>query len=504
MREPLALPPGIFPDDTSFETPGRWRDASLVRFWRGLAQSVGGWEDALGTTLTGVCRAIHAWTDNSPQLNVAFGTNSNLQLFQGGLIFDITPTSGFTAGLVDGTGGAGYGTGAYSTGTYSTPSTANYFPLTWSLSTWGQSLMANPRGQTIFWWQNVTGTPAAALTGAPAEVTYALVTKTRQVMALGCNEETSGTFNPLCIRFSDIEDPTDWSTTVTNNAGEVILEGGGRIVGALPVGDNIFVWTDNALYLGTFTGDQNNPWTFPCIAEHCGLAGPNAAAVVGQTAYWFSRDGQFRACILGGAPDIIPSPVQASMFANLAPAQTDKICASSVSAFGEVWWFYPDARDGAGLENSRYVSLGEDGSWSRGSLSRTAYADASAAPYPVAADATGVGYYMEKGFTANGGLIDAFITTADIYLDPESVMMVRGIWSDFQAQQGSVKITVAMTMFPQDTPVVYGPFISPPGTQKLDFRATGRLASITFEVNSSPCFFRIGKPALDLVAAGQR
>ena len=71
-------------------------------------------------------------------------------------------------------------------------------------------------------------------------------------MAFGCNEEASGVFNPRCIRFSDIEDPTDWTSTATNNADEFILQGSGIIVGAQLVGDYIFVWTNNEMYLGTY------------------------------------------------------------------------------------------------------------------------------------------------------------------------------------------------------------------------------------------------------------
>src|SRR5207253_11516396 len=108
----------------------------------------------------------------------------------------------------------------------------------------------------------------------------------RQVMAFGCNEEISGDVNPLCIRFSDIENPEDWTTTPTNNAGEVILKGGGRLVGARAVGPYILAWTDNALYMGTFVGDPSQTWRFDQIGRNCGLMGPNAAVVVGQTAYW--------------------------------------------------------------------------------------------------------------------------------------------------------------------------------------------------------------------------
>jgi hypothetical protein len=41
--------------------------------------------------LTGVCRAVFPWTDNSAVLNIAFGTHSKLQVWQGGALYDITP-----------------------------------------------------------------------------------------------------------------------------------------------------------------------------------------------------------------------------------------------------------------------------------------------------------------------------------------------------------------------------------------------------------------------------
>ena len=73
---------------------------------------------------------------------------------------------------------------------------------------------------------------AVALAGAPTSCSFMLVNEQRQVMAFGCNEELTGDFNPLCIRFSDIENPEDWTTSPSNNAGEVILKGGGRLVSA--------------------------------------------------------------------------------------------------------------------------------------------------------------------------------------------------------------------------------------------------------------------------------
>ena len=40
------------------------------------------------------------------------------------------------------------------------------------------------------------------------------------MLALGCNPEAGGSYNARCIRGSDLEDYTDWTTTATNNAFE--------------------------------------------------------------------------------------------------------------------------------------------------------------------------------------------------------------------------------------------------------------------------------------------
>jgi len=60
------------------------------------------------------------------------------------------------AGLIDGTGGAGYGTGAYGVGAFGVNSNTIYYPRTWSLDNWGQNLLACPRGGAIYEWSPTT------------------------------------------------------------------------------------------------------------------------------------------------------------------------------------------------------------------------------------------------------------------------------------------------------------------------------------------------------------
>jgi hypothetical protein len=523
-RVPIQIPPGVIVDDTTFSVgQSAWSDVNNVRFWRGQPQVIGGWQRLVTTPLTGVCRKAFPWSDNLGQLNIAFGTHSNLQLWLGGALYDITPASGFTPGAVDGTGGSGWGTGTYGTGDYGEPSEGSFFPLTWSLAPLGQNLMACPRGQTIFQWTNDTATPAAALSGAPANVTCMLVTNTRQVMAFGCNDASTGVFNPRLIRFSDIEDPTDWTASVTNNAGDFVLPGSGQIVGAQLIAGNVFVWTDNGLYQGVFdptldAAGQANGWEFTQIGANCGLIGPNAAVVLAnQAAYWFGSNGQFHLCTLGGAPQILPCPLQEDVFAHVAASQAAKIVASGCAEFGEVRFDYPDARDG--VENSRYLTYSTGGNlsavasyntintiWSKGMMVRTAYVDAGPSPYPIGVDDAGDIYYHEAGLSADGAAFDAYAESADFYLGAaDNTFTVRGVWPDAQAQQGALNVSIFTRLYPQDPLVrARGPYPLSPGQSKTDFLATGRIARIRYESASAPTFWRLGRPVFDVAQGGLR
>lgn len=672
MRVPIEFPPGLNGDDTTFAASGRWADASNVRFHRGRPQVVGGWESLTGDLISGVCRNVFNWTDNTPALNVAFGTHTALQVWVGGGLYTITPTvapallganpfavsdgsavitvthenhglttgtsvvfanavavgrivpngtfpitvvdantytytftspadtaktlganplsvtsgspvvtitetahgiasgtqvtiSGATAvggitingtypvsivnantyqitftsnasstatgggsavvvtvpstgggsnvvvtpagsfkeGAIDGTGGAGYGTGTYSTGEYSEPSTTDYFPRTWALGAWGQNLVANPRGGAIYLWENNTGSVASPLTNAPPQVTHMVVAPQDQIFALGCNEETSGRFNPLCIRHCGVRRNTEWVTTNASTAREYILPGGGRIVAGRVVGPYLLVWTSHSLFLGTYVGAINQVWRFDRVGEKCGLIGPNAAVVVGQAAFWIGPDLQFYRYSLGGAAQTIECPIREAFADNLTPSQADKIVASSISAYSEVRWDYPDSRDGT--ENSRYLLLSlKDGAWSRGIMPRSAFVDAGPSEFPIGVTPQGNAYWHERGQSADGGAFSWFLRSADAYLDENNITFARGLWPDLADQIGPVYVTLTSRLVPQGETRTFGPYTMAVGEDRVDFRASGRLFNIEFSGNSAPTSARLGRIAFDLVPAGKR
>lgn len=499
MKIALELPAGIVGDDSDFTTRG-YAASSGGRFWRNRFETTKGFESLTLQLLTGVCRTTFGWSDNNALQNFAFGLHNGLMVWREGGLYDITP-SGFVAGAIDGTGGPGYGVGGYGEGDYGQTTPGTYFPLTWSFGSRSESfgeLFANPRGQTIYKWANDTGVDAAALTNAPAAVTYMLASWTGQISAFGCTD-TGGTFNASCIRKSDAAAPTIWTPGTANTAQQFYIEGDGRIVGARSMGRYELVWTDSELHLGTYA----DGWTYERVAPG-GLCGPNAAIVVGSTAFWIGPDLQFYTYTLGSSPQLLVCPIRDDFADNAALGQNDKIVASSVSERGEVLWSYADARDG--YENSRVIRLSIiDGAWTSSMLARTSFVDAGPAASPVATTYDGHAYFHERGTSADGSPLSAYLRTGAQYLDQaERCLMLRGLWPDFKDQQGPINLTIYSRFYPQDEPTVSGPYVIAPNTQKVDFLVSGRTFDLLFESNSSPSSWRMGKPLFDAVVTSER
>lgn len=504
MRLTLDLPPGVISDETTFSTQGRWADADKARPWRGRMQAIGGWVKAIEDALTGTCRNALSWIDSTVQQNIAFGTHSALMVLKGSTLADITP-SGLASGNID-RNELGFGQGPFGLGPFGGGPLAQYYPRTWSLATWGENLMANPRGRGLYVWENDTSVDATVISQAPSNISCMLVNAYRQVMAFGCNEYGGGgDYNPMYIRWSDFEDYEEWTPGTGNNAGFKQLEGGGRIVGAGLMGNSILVWTDTSLFLGTYTGSAGvDLWRFDLIANNCGLAAPNAFTVINQAAYWLTPDLQFYSYQVGFPPAPIPCPIRNDFKDNLDYDQIDKVVSTSITEFGEVWFLYPDARDGN--ENSRFVAVNlSDNTWFRGTLERTAAIDSGPQRYPVMVDPTSYVYFHENGNDADGGALEWSIRTADMYLDDAQRRVdLDGIWPDFEDQQGTVYLRIWTKNYPHGEAKAKGPYALAPGREKRDFLINTRIASLEFYQEAAPAFARMGTPSFGVQVAGER
>jgi hypothetical protein len=204
-------------------------------------------------------------------------------------------------------------------------------------------------------------------------------------------------------------------------------------------------------------------------------------------------NGNFYSCGLNGEPQLLLSAAQRDVFANLAPGQQDKILAAEIASFGEVWWFYPDARDGS--EVSRYIGLSlTSGTWLHGTFDRPAFHGGAPAPYPIGVSTAGNTFYHEKGLYADGGMFSWFWETGGQYLgNADQRFQLKRVWPDFQGQVGPVSVSIYLRGYPQDTDRVKGPFALAAGQSKRDFLGDGRIARVRVSGNAGPTFCRQGK-----------
>lgn len=299
-----------------------------------------------------------------------------------------------------------------------------------------------------------------------------------------------------------------WTTRADSTAREYILPGGGRIVAGRLIGAHLLVWTDHALFLGAFVGSLSQPWRFDRVGEKCGLIGPNAAVVIGQQAFWISPDRQFYSYGLGGGVAPLACPVRRDFEEHLAASQGDKIVASSLAQRSEVWFDYPDTRDGDGIETSRFLAFtyaGPDaGAWFKGQMARTARTDAGPSTYPAATTRDGRLYWHERGHSADGESHSWFIESSDLVLNEELQARISGIWPDFRDQEGPAFLTIACRDKPQGLAVVKGPYAIAAGAARIDVRATGRYHRLRFAGAGAPARLHFGKPVLDVTTTGAR
>lgn len=404
-----------------------------------------------------------------------------------------------SGGFQDSTAGQGWGVGTYGGGTYGTFQTASYILQcrTWSLAAYGQQLLANPYGGTIYYWDPTMGGRALPLYNAPTTCLGILVTQERFLIALGPNGSV------MQIAWPDQNDDTAWTVTATNtaNAGRN-LQGGSILVGGVTLRAGVSVlWSNNTAFQHLYTGDD---FIFDTrgITNGAGLIGPLAAVAFDNNAYWMS-DADFWRSDGAYAEPLESDDVRDFVFKNINTVQAAKCVAGVSRAKREIWFFYPSA---ASAEIDSYVIYSVDQKcWSQGSLQRTSWIDRDLVGNPMAVDLAGNIYNHETGVDNNGAAMDSILTSAPTDIeDGDENMDILGIIPDFQRQTGNVALSLLTSNYPGDAQTAEGPYTSAVGAGRLDTRAAGKLAAFKLESNALGGDWRLGTPRLDVQPQGAR
>ncbi len=340
--------------------------------------------------------------------------------------------------------GWGVGTwGAGGWGSATSLSDTNQLRL-WTHDNFGEDLIINPRGGSIFRWVENDGLSTravqlSAVSGAnlvPTQGLQVITSETdRHLIVLGADpisgSSRTGVIDPMLIAFSDQENALEFEPLSTNTAGSLRLSSGSSIVGGLKARQEVLIWTDTSLYSMNFIGP---PLTFAVnlINEGAGLLGPKAAVNSPKGVFFMSKKGFY---FYNGSVQKLPCSVQDYVFSDLDESQAFKCFGGLNEEFSEVWFFYPSLTDDD-REITRYVIYNyEEKSWSIGSLERYSWLAGGVLNKPLAAgEDTSVKYIYEheKGFNNDTGSMDGvFVESADIDIaDGDNFVFLKRILPD--------------------------------------------------------------------------
>lgn len=385
----LDTRPGIQRDGTLFDK-AFYVDGQWVRFQRGRPRKIGGFRE-ISCDVSGISRGIYVNSQNG--FNQIFNgynnglqtltinnngvgagivdftlsnfTKSDLNLWQFDTFFDVSGSGNQsllahpgqnlqeidneqnTPVLIGNMSGTTMSQAGVFTDTITTTSGANTVTIA----------VANP---LIAAGQSISGT------GIPASTTVVSVSTTTITMSANASASgtVTGTFNnnvsvsggvvvlhPYIfvygnyglIRNSSAGNAEDWVSADANEANVA----GTKIVKGLPVrgGSNApsgLFWSLDSLIRVSFVGGVGSPaqyWRYDIISSQSSILSSQSVIEYDGIYYWCGVD---RFLLYNGVVKEIPNQMNQNwFFDNLNYAQRQKVWATKVPRFGEIWWFYP-------------------------------------------------------------------------------------------------------------------------------------------------------------------
>ena len=450
--------------------------------------------------------------------------------------FEIRPGFAIT------TAGYGWGTGTWSRGAWGLGSNEPVFfqQRDWWFDNFDNDLVMNIRNGAAYWWaRGATPDPGTALSAraitlqqyaddegydpdaVPVKIMQLLVSQQdRHLLAFGAvpfGSTNVNDFDPMLIRWADQDTPGDWTPTPTNTAGDIRVSRGSRIVRAMPVRQEILIWTDSHLYTLQFLG-TTDVFGLQEYADNISVMSSRAMATASNITYWMGQD-KFYAYT--GRVETLPCTLRNHVFQNFNMAQSDQVICSTNEQWNEVWWFYPS--DSADFNNAYVVYNHLEKIWYYGTIERTAWLDTPLRRYPQAANTSlsdfseGILYNHEEGIDADTDPLVSYIQSSDFDLaDGDAFMLSRRIIPDVgfngsTANNPAVDMQIrtrnfpgsALTNNPSDSKIVVETSVDQ-FTNQVFMRARARQMAFKIRSEALGVQWQLGAPRLDAREDGRR
>lgn len=278
-----------------------------------------------------------------------------------------------------------------------------------------------------------------------SQIFFLVSDASRFVICFGTNDIGSSVVTPMLVRWSDQEDPTMWTPSITNQSGSITLSHGSTIVTAIQSKQEIVIFTDSALYSLQYLGPPY-VWGSQLLADNTSLAGPNAVTLAAGTIYWMGVDKFYK---YDGRLQTLNCDLLRYIYNDIDRVQFEQVYASTNEGFNEVWWFYPS--EGATTNDSYVVYNYLENVWYYGSMARTAWLDSGLQDYPVAATYSNnlVSHELgvDDGTAATAVPISAFITSSQFDIgDGNNFAFVWRMLPDLTFNGSTAGTTPSLTM----------------------------------------------------------
>ena len=387
----------------------------------------------------------------------------------------------------------------------------------WSQDNWGEDLVFNAYDGTPYYWDKTLGLSARATSladqsGASNPPTVArriMVSGTsRHLIAFACNAQGETDQDLLMVRWSDREDPFDWTLSSTNKSRFQRISSGSEIISAQKTRQEILVWTDVNLHSMRFVGGDD-VFGFSLLASNVSILGPNASIAIADRVFWMDRENFY---MYAGSVQIIPCTLLRYVFDDINLDQGHKFFAAANKMFDEVLWFYASADSS---EIDRYIKFNmAENVWDKGTLARTAWVDYGIHDNPRASgqdSSVNYIYIQEKGDNADGSAMTSFIESSDFDLgDGEQFMFINRLIPDISitdtsgGSSGTVDYILKTRNYPGDSLATNSTNSVSSTTQQAFLRARSRQAVLRIQSSGSDLAWTLGDLRLEMRPDGRR
>ena len=456
------------------------------------------------------------------------------------------------AGYAIDTYGYGWGTGTWGRGTWGSGSTTpiQLYQRDWWFDNFDNDLVMNIRnGEGYYWERGTLSDPGTALStkslrlrtyaynwatatsapnytpteyqdAVPSQIMQLMVSQQdKHLIAFGAvpyGSTSTADFDPMLIRWASQDSPGDWIPQEISSAGDLRVSRGSRIVRALPVRQEILVWTDSHLYTLQFTG-TTDVFSLQEYADNISVMSPRSMASAANVTYWMGQD-KFYAYT--GRVETLPCTLRNHVFNNINLAQANQVVCGTNEQWNEVWWFYPTAD--SDYNNAYIVYNHLEKIWYYGTMERTAWLDSPMRHWPQAANTvggtvSGYIYNHEDGIDDDGSPMTSYIQSSDFDLDDgDQFMFTRRILPDIgfdqsTAQTPIVSMQIRYRNFPGSTQMAQSEdsknVIETSVTSFTDqvfIRARARQMALKLASTGLGVQWQLGVPRLDLRSDGRR